>query len=118
MPRASRCGSSSGWEPEGESRARSRAAGLVRSPTSHPTHPALRRRIIPLGSYLIATAPLEDSLAGELIPQARVLSDTKNLLFYFRLSEDRRLLFGGRVAFSPTTSAEAARHLAAGMRLV
>jgi glycine/D-amino acid oxidase-like deaminating enzyme len=82
------------------------------------THTALRRRIIPLGSYLIATAPLEDSLAAELIPQARVLSDTKNLLFYFRLSEDRRMLFGGRVAFGSTTPADAARHLAAGMRLV
>ena len=85
---------------------------------SGPTHPALRRRIIPLGSYLIATAPLGDALADELIPQARVLSDTKNLLFYFRLSEDRRLLFGGRVAFSPTSPAEGARHLTAGMRAV
>ncbi len=85
---------------------------------SGPAHPPLRRRIIPLGSYLIATAPFPDSLADELIPAARVLSDTKNLLFYFRLSEDRRLLFGGRVAFGPTSSAEAARHLAAGVRAV
>lgn len=85
---------------------------------SGPAHPALRRRIIPLGSYLIATAPLGDLLAEALIPAARVLSDTKNLLYYFRLSEDRRLLFGGRVAFGPTTPAESARHLAAGMRAV
>ena len=85
---------------------------------SGPAYPALRRRIIPLVSYLIATAPLGDSLAEALIPAARVLSDTKNLLFYFRLSEDRRLLFGGRVAFGPTTPAESARHLAAGMRAV
>jgi len=102
----------------GPRRLRAREVIVATNGYSGPTHPALRRRIIPLGSYLIATAPLEDSLAGELIPQDRVLSDTKNLLFYFRLSEDRRLLFGGRVAFSPTTSAEAARHLAAGMRLV
>jgi glycine/D-amino acid oxidase-like deaminating enzyme len=81
---------------------------------SGPTHPALRRRVIPLGSYLIATAPLGD-LADQLIPQARVLSDTKNLLFYFRLSEDRRLLFGGRVAFTSTSPADAAHHLAEGM---
>ena len=85
---------------------------------SGPAHAALRRRIIPLGSYLIATAPLRNALADELVPQCRVLSDTKNLLFYFRLSEDRRLLFGGRVAFGSTTPAESVRHLAAGMHAV
>ena len=97
---------------------RSRELIVATNGYAGPSHPGLRRRIIPLGSHLIATAPLGDALAETLIPAARVLSDTKNLLYYFRLSEDRRLLFGGRVAFGPTTAAVAARHLATGMRAV
>jgi len=61
----------------------------------------LARRIVPVGSYLLATAPLEPALARRLIPRGRVLSDTKNLLYYFRLSPDGRMVFGGRAAFSP-----------------
>ena len=57
--------------------------------------------MVPVGSYLIATRPLEPLLAERLIPRRRVLSDTKNLLYYFRLSPDRRMVFGGRAAFSP-----------------
>ena len=100
----------------GRRQLRAREVIVATNGYSGPAHAALRRRIIPLGSYLIATTPLGNALADELVPQARVLSDTKNLLFYFRLSEDRRLLFGGRVAFGPTSAAEGARHLAAGMR--
>ena len=61
----------------------------------------LARRIVPVGSYLLATAPLEPALARRLIPRGRVMSDTKNLLYYFRLSPDGRMVFGGRAAFSP-----------------
>ena len=43
-----------------------------------------------------------------LIPRGRVLSDTKNLLYYFRLSPDRRMVFGGRAAFTPMPVARAA----------
>jgi glycine/D-amino acid oxidase-like deaminating enzyme len=77
--------------------------------------PALRRRVVPVGSYLIATAPLAPAAARRLIPRGRVLSDTKNLLYYFRLSPDHRLVFGGRAAFTPTAVAESARILARGM---
>ncbi len=60
---------------------------------------SLRRRIIPIGSYIIATEPLPEALAAQLIPNNRVISDTRKVVFYFRLSEDRRrILFGGRVA--------------------
>ena len=51
--------------------------------------PELRRRVVPVGSYIIATARLDPSVAARLIPRDRVLSDTKNLLYYFRLSPDR-----------------------------
>jgi glycine/D-amino acid oxidase-like deaminating enzyme len=71
--------------------------------------PWLRRRVIPIGSYIIATEPLDAGLARSLIPKARVISDTRKLIFYYRLSGDgRRMLFGGRVAVSetdPTVSA-------------
>ena len=67
------------------------------------TTPWLRRRVIPIGSYIIATEPLDPALAKELVPHKRVLSDTRKLVFYYRLSPDgRRMVFGGRVAASET----------------
>jgi glycine/D-amino acid oxidase-like deaminating enzyme len=63
--------------------------------------PWLARRVVPVGSFIIATAPLDPHLAARLIPRRRVLSDTKNLLYYFRLSPDGRMVFGGRAGFVP-----------------
>ena len=63
--------------------------------------PALRRRVIPIGSHIIATEPLGADLCRRIIPRARVLSDSRHLLHYFRLSSDGRLVFGGRAAFRP-----------------
>lgn len=63
--------------------------------------PWIARRIVPVGSFIIATVSLEPALADRLIPRRRVLSDTKNLLYYFRLSPDNRMVFGGRAAFRP-----------------
>ncbi len=77
--------------------------------------PALRRRVVPVGSYVIATAPLDAALAQRLVPRRRVLSDTKNLLYYFRLAPDDRMVFGGRAAFTPTPLARTADILARGM---
>jgi glycine/D-amino acid oxidase-like deaminating enzyme len=65
--------------------------------------PQFERRIIPIGSYIIATSPLTPDLARRLIPRRRVVFDTKNFLFYFRLSPDNRMVFGGRAAFFPAT---------------
>jgi glycine/D-amino acid oxidase-like deaminating enzyme len=65
--------------------------------------PALRRRIVPIGSYIIATEPLPDSLAHELVPRGRMIFDSKYFLHYFRLTPDGRMLFGGRAAFFPET---------------
>jgi glycine/D-amino acid oxidase-like deaminating enzyme len=65
--------------------------------------PALRRRVIPIGSYIIATELLDEALTRRLIPNNRVISDSRHVVFYFRLSEDRRrVLFGGRVAAGET----------------
>ncbi|MFL5771005.1 MAG: NAD(P)/FAD-dependent oxidoreductase [Chloroflexota bacterium] len=77
--------------------------------------PALRRRMIPIGSYIIATEPLPEELARELSPKGRAFFDTKNFLYYWHVSEDRRMIFGGRTSFLPTTVDRSARILHKGM---
>ena len=65
--------------------------------------PWLQRRIIPIGSYIIATEPLPDGLMDKLIPNDRVITDTRRLVYYYRASPDRqRILFGGRVSLKET----------------
>jgi glycine/D-amino acid oxidase-like deaminating enzyme len=83
-----------------------------------PALSALRRRVIPIGSYQVATDPLKPELAQRLIPRGRIFSDTKHLLYYFRLSPDRRMVFGGRATFTPTGIRRSAAILRAGMREV
>ena len=65
--------------------------------------PALRRKIIPIGSYIIATEVLPAELARELSPRNRMIYDSKHFLYYYRLTPDNRMLFGGRAAFFPET---------------
>jgi glycine/D-amino acid oxidase-like deaminating enzyme len=65
--------------------------------------PALRNKIIPIGSYIIATEVLPDHLARELSPRNRMIYDSKHFLYYYRLTPDNRMLFGGRAAFFPET---------------
>ncbi len=66
--------------------------------------PALQKKIIPIGSYIIVTEVLPEKLAAELSPRNRMIFDSKNYLYYYRLTPDRRMLFGGRAAFFPETS--------------
>ena len=72
-----------------------------------------RRRIVPIGSYMLATEALEPSRARKLMPNHRVFSDSRKLVVYFRRSPDgRRILFGGRVSIfetDPLKSAPALR---------
>ncbi len=61
--------------------------------------PWQRRRIIPIGSYMLATEPMDPLRVDRLMPQQRVFSDTRKIVVYFRRTPDgRRLLFGGRVS--------------------
>lgn len=61
--------------------------------------PWQRRRIIPIGSYMLATEPLDQDRADQLMPGRRVFSDTRKIVVYFRRAPDgRSLLFGGRVS--------------------
>ena len=73
--------------------------------------PALRRRIIPIGSYIIATEPLPEDVAREISPTGRAYFDTRNFLSYWHVSADRRLIWGGRVSFFPTTVDKTAKLL-------
>ena len=67
--------------------------------------PQLQKKVFPVGSYVIVTEPLAAALAQSLAPTNRMMFDSKNFLYYFRLTPDRRLLFGGRAAFYPETPA-------------
>ena len=67
--------------------------------TGHITK-KLQRKIIPIGSFIIATEKLPDEFAHELIPKNRMIFDSMHYLNYFRLWDDR-MIFGGRAAFFP-----------------
>ena len=79
---------------------------------------SLQKKIIPIGSFIIVTEALPEALARELSPHNRMIYDSKNYLYYYRLTPDRRMLFGGRAAFFPenqNTVRESAQILRAGM---
>ena len=54
-------------------------------------------------SYIIASEPLPEDLVRELSPKGRAFFDTKNFLYYWHVSADRRMVFGGRASFMPTS---------------
>jgi gamma-glutamylputrescine oxidase len=74
--------------------------------------PTLSRRILGVGTYIIATQPLSAQRAQALLPGNAAVADINWILDYFRLSADHRLLFGGRVSYSGLEP----RHLAESMR--
>ena len=59
-----------------------------------------RRRMVPVGSFLLATRPLSDDEVGATLPGNRTCVTSLNIGNYFRLSPDNRLIFGGRARFS------------------
>ena len=65
--------------------------------------PWLQKRVIPIGSYIIATDVLDPVMVNELFPTNRIASDTCKVIYYYRTSPDRkRILFGGRVSATET----------------
>ncbi|MBB4287346.1 NAD(P)/FAD-dependent oxidoreductase [Roseospira goensis] len=64
------------------------------------TVPAIGARIMPVGTYIVGTAPLGAARARALISGNEAVTDLNFVLNYFRLSADHRLLFGGRVSYS------------------
>lgn len=83
--------------PAGEIRARD-VVVATNGYTSALT-PWLRRRIVPVGSYVVATEPLPDGLTARLFPSGRCVCDTRRVVYYYGSTPDgRRLVFGGRVS--------------------
>jgi gamma-glutamylputrescine oxidase len=75
--------------------------------------PKLARRILGVGTYIIATEPLGEERLQALLPSNAAIADINWILDYFRRSADHRLLFGGRVSYSavqPPRLAESMRH--------
>jgi glycine/D-amino acid oxidase-like deaminating enzyme len=73
--------------------------------------PKLRQTVIRPNSFIVATEPLSDNLAGTILPEGQVTSDTRQLLLYFRKDHTNRLLMGGRGPFREPQSAADWAHL-------
>ena len=79
-------------------------AGNVYLPEIAPEiAPKLANRIVPVGTYIIGTEPIDAGLVAKLIPKNAAVCDTNFVLDYFRFSADKRLLYGGRVSYSAMT---------------
>ena len=74
--------------------------------------PEVSKRIMPVGTFVAASARIDAERARALIPSRACVSDTQFVLDYFRLSADDRMLFGGRVSYSTVVP----RRLASVMR--
>jgi len=74
--------------------------------------PRIAAKIMPIGNYMLATAPLGEARARALIRNDIAIADSKFVVDYYRLSADRRLLFGG----GETYTAREPRDLAAFVR--
>lgn len=78
----------------------------------------LRRRIVPVGSFIVVTEPLGAERANALLSQRRTYTTIANIHHYFRLTPDHRLVFGGRAKFaisSPQQDAASGEILRAGL---
>jgi glycine/D-amino acid oxidase-like deaminating enzyme len=78
-----------------------------------------RRRVIPIGSFIIATEPLGQAQIDSIMPTRRTATTTQNIGNYFRISPDDRLIWGGRARFalsSPTSDLKSGRILEASLR--
>ncbi|PZW42908.1 FAD-binding oxidoreductase [Pseudomonas sp. URMO17WK12:I2] len=74
-------------------------------------NPTLGGKVLPAGSYIIATEQLSEEQASDLIPQNMALCDQRVAVDYYRLSADRRLLFGGACRYSGTDPADIAAYM-------
>jgi glycine/D-amino acid oxidase-like deaminating enzyme len=66
--------------------------------------PRFQRRIVPVGSFIIVTEPLDRRVVDELMPTRRMAVDSRNLLHYFRITPDNRMLLGGRAQVALSTA--------------
>jgi glycine/D-amino acid oxidase-like deaminating enzyme len=77
-----------------------------------------RRRFVQVGSFIVVTEPLKAAVIDDIMPTRRMITDSKNLSYYFRMTPEDRLMFGGRARFamsSPTSDAKSGAILEAAM---
>ncbi|MBC7483820.1 MAG: FAD-binding oxidoreductase [Rhizobacter sp.] len=77
--------------------------------------PMLERRIMPVGTYIVASEPIDPGLARSLVPSQSAVCDTNFVLDYFRPTVDHRVLYGGRVSYSTATPVNLAGSMQARM---
>ena len=95
------------------------AQGMVRAKTLvlgcnaylNDLNPELSGKVLPAGSYIIATEPLTEAQAHAVLPQNMAVCDQRVALDYYRLSADRRLLFGGACHYSGRDPADIAAYM-------
>jgi len=75
------------------------------------TEKSIEGRIMPVGTYIIATEVLGKSMMDRLLPKRHAVCDANFVLDYFRPTGDHRLLFGGRVSYSTMTPANLAESM-------
>ena len=74
--------------------------------------PWQRRRLVPIGSYIIATEEIGQQRVEGMFRRFCSISNTQRVLFYYRPSPDhKRVIFGGRASFAPMDATTAAPHL-------
>ena len=80
--------------------------------------PTLAKRVMPVSTQMIATAPLDEALAAELLPSDQCVEDIRYILDYFRLSADKRMIFGGGLVYGGTDPADVERKIRPNMEKV
>lgn len=91
-------------------------AGNIYLPEIAPNlAPKIAKRIMPVGTYIIGTEPIDPKLAAKLIPSNSAVCDTNFVLDYFRFSKDRRMIYGGRVSYSAMTPSNLTQSMQARM---
>jgi glycine/D-amino acid oxidase-like deaminating enzyme len=73
--------------------------------------PGLARSLVALHSFQIATEPLTEHVARDILPQGQAVSDSRRILIYFRRTQDRRLIIGGRGPMSRPSHIDEWAHL-------
>ncbi len=94
---------------------------VATGPSRHGPFAWFRRRVIPIGSFIIATEPLAPAQVDAIMPTRRTATTTKHVGNYFRIAPDDRLIWGGRARFalsSPTSDLKSGRILEATLQRV
>ena len=89
--------SSSGWEVRTNTGAVVKAASVVIAGNGYLRNlqPAVEARVMPINNFVLTTEPLGRAAAEQLIRERRAVSDSRFVVYYFRITPDDRLLFGG-----------------------